>query len=85
MKSCVLRFFYGEIIKCCVHDEKFVKPKQYVCFQLLFSVFQPRFRTLLRLAHSEMSGIKWRALNTETCMWCEISSGVWGHAPPGNF
>ena len=32
MKSCVLRFFYGEITKCSVHDEKFVKPKQYVCF-----------------------------------------------------
>ena len=50
MKSCVLRFFYGEITKCSVHDKKFVKPKQYVCFQLVFfSVFRPRFRKLLRL------------------------------------
>ena len=46
MKTCVLRFFYGEITKCSVHDEKFVKPKQYVCFQLFFSVFRPRFRKI---------------------------------------
>ena len=50
MKSCVLRFFHGEITKCSVHDKKFVKPKQYVCFQQVFSVFRPRFRKLLRLA-----------------------------------
>ena len=49
MKSCVLRFFYGEITKCSVHGKKFVKPKQYVCFQLFFSVFRPRFRKLLHL------------------------------------
>ena len=49
MKSCVLRFFCGEITKCSVHDKKFVKPKQYVRFQLFFSVFRPRFRKLLRL------------------------------------
>ena len=54
MKSCVLRFFYGEITKCSVRDKKIVKPKQYVCFQLVFSVFRPRFRKLLRLALSEM-------------------------------
>ena len=54
MKSCVLGFFYGEITKCSVHDKKFVKPKQYVCFPLFFSVFRPRFRKLLRVAHSEM-------------------------------
>ena len=47
MKSCVLRFFCGEITKCSVHNKKFVKPKQYVCFQLVFSVFRPRFRKLL--------------------------------------
>ena len=54
MKTCVLKFFYGEITKYSVHDKKFVKPKQYVCFQLVFSVFRPRFRKLLRLALSEM-------------------------------
>ena len=54
MKSCVLRFFYDEITKCSVHENKFVKPEEYVCFQLLFAVFRPRFRTFLRLALSEM-------------------------------
>ena len=53
MKCCFLKFFYGEITKCSVHDKEFVKPKQYVCFQLFFSVFRTRFRRLLRLAHSE--------------------------------
>ena len=50
MRSCVLRFFYGEIAKCSVHDNKFVKPNQYVCFQLVFAVFGK----LLRLALSKM-------------------------------
>ena len=54
MKSCVLKFFYGKITKCSAHDKKFVKPKQYVFFQLVFSVFRLRFRKLLRLALSEM-------------------------------
>ena len=32
--------------------KKFAKPEQYVCFQLVFSVFRPRFRKLLRLISS---------------------------------
>ena len=54
MKICVLKFFYGEITKCTVHDNKFVKPELYVFFQLVFSVFRPRFHKLLRLALSKM-------------------------------
>ena len=37
-----------------VHDNKFVKPKQYVWLRLVFAVFRPRFRKLLSLALSEM-------------------------------
>ena len=54
MKSCVLRFFYGEITKCSVHDKKFVKPKQYVCFQLFFFCFPTAFSLAFTFAHSEM-------------------------------
>ena len=54
MKSCVLRFFCGGNTNCSFYDKKFVKPKQHVCFQLVFSVVRPRFRKLLRSALSEM-------------------------------
>ena len=70
MRSCALRFFCAKITKCSVHGNKFVKPKQHVCFQLIFAVFRSCFRKLLRLALSKMCfGCRLEIFTSAIILW----------------